>query len=362
MLVTALSTPTAYGYWGFALVGSILDTMYGAHRRIHCLDMTELRAGWSLDRDRPVLITTDRPDTALSYMLITSGFPILAFFDGPDDALLNAVISDGHALPEAIRFCSQYFSCLLGCVGSEHVRIFGGDYYKVKVLDLVGAVVSAMGLEVDAVVATQVATQLLAQDDLRSDATVADVIRRRFNGETLANLAGQRLSASEWGLVDWFVANYGPMLTGRECETMEWPRELFFADTRGSAGGMDVEMIGGARHIFWGPYLHLPIGNWRARIQFEVAGNFSGNEIEVDVCMALAQVTRGNATLPVQGYFEFGLDFTAANTNAPIEIRVRLVKAAIEGRFVLRSVTLEPATDRSEIFQVRPPSLRLEAL
>ena len=101
MLVTVLGTPTAYGYWGFTLVGEIMNAVYGAHRRIHCLDLAELRAGWSVEKDLPVLVTSDRPDTALSYILITSGCPILAFFDDPRDALLNAIVSDN--LPACTR-------------------------------------------------------------------------------------------------------------------------------------------------------------------------------------------------------------------------------------------------------------------
>src|SRR3954469_6404436 len=125
MLVTVLGTTTAYGYWGFSVVGHVMDAVYGSHRRIHCLDLAGLRAGWNEEKNQPVVVVTDRPDTALSYILITSNFPVLAFFDDPSDALAYSVVADKRSLPDALRFCSQYFSALMGCTGSEHVRIFG---------------------------------------------------------------------------------------------------------------------------------------------------------------------------------------------------------------------------------------------
>ena len=132
MLVTVVGTSTPYGYWGFSLTGHILDVVYGAHRHIHCLDVEGLRAGWSEDKDKPVVVSSDRPDTALSYLLITSSYPVLAFLDTPRDALAKAVIFDGLSLLDAVRFCTQYFSCLAGCTGSDHVRQFGGDWAHAK--------------------------------------------------------------------------------------------------------------------------------------------------------------------------------------------------------------------------------------
>jgi len=361
MLVTVLGTATPYGYWGFTLTGHVLDVIYGAHRHIHCLDVKHLRAGWSQDKDRPVLITSDRPDTALSYLLITSSAPVLAFLDAPRDALANAVILDHLALPDAIRFCSQYFSCLAGCTGSDHVRLFGGDGSDASVAQLVEAVFEAIGAHPDPASVVEAARRVTAEQGLSGDATVAEVMRRRLDGETLSSLASRRFNPQERALVDWFDANYGPVLVGREREVMEWSLDLFFVERKGEAHEKGVKLIGSARHIVWGPYLHLPVGGWRARVQFETVGNHSGNEIEADICADMKQAARCVAKLPVQGYFEFSLDFAIVNPNGPIEIRVRLLKGAIEGRFELRRVTLEPIADPSQLAK-GPLSKQLEAL
>jgi hypothetical protein len=62
-----------------------------------------------------------------------------------------------------------------------------------------------------------------------------------------------------------------------------------FVAPNAEAGETTVDLIGSAGYIFWGPYLHLPFGTWRASIQFEVAEIFSGNEIEADILLPDSQ-------------------------------------------------------------------------
>jgi hypothetical protein len=62
-----------------------------------------------------------------------------------------------------------------------------------------------------------------------------------------------------------------------------------FVAPNADAGETTVDLIGSAGYIFWGPYLHLPFGTWRASIQFEVAEIFSGNEIEADILLPDSQ-------------------------------------------------------------------------
>jgi hypothetical protein len=344
------------------LVGYVMDAIYGEHRRIHCLNLAELRAHWSEQKGKPVLITSDRPDTALSYLLTTSGFPMLAFFDDPFEAIAYPVIFNNLPLPEAIRFCSQNFSCLGSCAGSEHVQIFDGGHYKASLAETVEAICTAIGAEPSALLTTSVVERLISEEGIAADATVEDVVRRRMNGETLPNLANSRFDAADRALIDWFAADYGPILMSRKAD-VRWPREFFFVGANGETGEKVVDLIGRARHIVWGPYLNLPIGAWRAHVQFEVGGNLSGNEIEGDVWMPAVQkqIAKCIAKLPVQGYFQFTLEFVNTDPNAPLEIRIRLRQGAIEGHFALRRVTLERAARLGDLVTSSAQN-RLQAL
>jgi hypothetical protein len=81
MLVAVFGTSTAYGYWGFSVVGHVMDVLHGAHFRIHCLDVNQLRDSWERRDGRAVLVTSDRPEVDLARLLTSSEFPCLAFVE-----------------------------------------------------------------------------------------------------------------------------------------------------------------------------------------------------------------------------------------------------------------------------------------
>jgi hypothetical protein len=362
-LVIALGMPSIFGETGYWLVGQVMNAVFGSHRRAHCANLAQLRVHWSEHKGRPLLLTANRPDTALSYLLTTSNIPMLAFFDDPADAAVMRATTENQPLADAIRFCSHSISCLGGCAGSEHVRIFDNRHYGWTLIEMVEAILDALRLEPDAALSARVARQIAASQALDAEATVEDLLRRRTGAESPASLAVRRFDAAARALIGVFAASYGPFLRGVESEVVEWPRELFYVGVNGETGGHHVDLVGSARIIFFGPYMHLPLGGWRALVQFEVTGSVSENEIEAEVWVLPAQNALATclAKLPVQGYFQFTLVFFNADPNAVIEIRARLVKGAIEGRFALRRVTLYSVADR-ESLPVDAPPQRLQIM
>ncbi len=352
-VIIVLGTATVFSEIGYALVGHLMDVVYGGYRRLHCSNLAQLRELWGEQRSAPILITSDCPDTALSYLLTTSSFPILAFFDDPVTALAYPAVVESQPLRDAIRFGARRFSCLMGCAGSLSVHFFDEESQMLSLDSMVDAIFAAVGLE-PGEAAARVVERFASAEGVRGSVAIEEIVRRRMKGHSLAG-AGKHFDAAEQRLIAWFADNYGPLLKGREREIIEWPLELFYVGPNGEAGDRDVDLIGGARYIFWGPYLHLPFGGWRVHLQFEVAGNVSGNEIEADVFVSTTatQVARCQAKLPVQGYFQFSFDFVNIDPNAVIEFRVRLIRGAIEGRFGVRRVTLTPISAPSGLAAVQ---------
>ena len=356
--IVVLGTCTAYGHFGFALLGTVMDALHGEHRRIHCQSLAELRACWGEQKGKPVLITSDSPDTALSYLLTTSGFPVLAFFDDPATALADATRSRGLELPDAIRFCSRYFSCLAGCAGSKNITVFGSQFYHATLAELVDAVCLAVLGEVNATVSARAMQRLVEQEGLAADATVEEALRCRLQGQSPTAFSSAQLNAASRSLVDWFVTDYGPMLTGAESE-IEWPREIFCTGAKGETAEAEVKLVGGRRFLLWGPYLNLPFGAWRLSVKFEVVDNLSGNELETDIFSpnTQAQLARCVVKLPALGHFQFSLDFMNADPSSPLEMRIVLLRGAIEGHFALRQVTLQPIAGAGELVTITPAAV-----
>jgi hypothetical protein len=134
--------------------------------------------------------------------------------------------------------------------------------------------------------------------------------------------------------------NYRPIFEGRALASLEWPKDLFYFASEGCVSPDDIELLGTARRLVWGPYMFLPLGYWRAQIEFEVIENLSGNKIEVDVMVGseVAALKKGN--LPAVGVYQFSMDFEVKELGGSIQVRILMLKGAIEGRFSLRRVTL----------------------
>jgi hypothetical protein len=353
MLIVMFGTRTPYGHFGFTILEHIMDVVYGDHYRIHCLDLLGLRNNW-LGRDsRPVLVTSDRPDVELSKFLIASGFPCLAFVDEPDDAIASAIQVDGMHLHQAIRFSTQYFSCLGNAIPADKVRIFGSIHCHANSTELIEDILDEIFGIVDETVTARVLERMAPENHLRNKLSVHELMTRYVAKALLPGHARKLLPEEDQELIKAVADGYRPIFEKREITPFEWPRDMFLASSDGPAYVGDVDLVGRARYIVWGPYLCLPAGAWRATIQFEVVDNISGNEIEADICIDMEDVVSiGRAVLPVVGIFEFGLDFSVINPTSPIEIRILLRKGAIEGRFGLRKVLLNRRLDADPDAQV----------
>jgi hypothetical protein len=121
---------------------------------------------------------------------------------------------------------------------------------------------------------------------------------------------------------------------------MDWPVSLFKgSDNPAAPFAGRVELLGPARIIAYGPYLHLTAGQWQAKVVFEVADNHSGNQLCVDVYAEeiLSVIT---AQLPAQGTYTFQIGFEISNPAKPVELRFHILSGAIEGVFTLSSTSV----------------------
>jgi hypothetical protein len=340
MLVCAFGTFTPYASWGFSIVGHVLDVVFGHYLRIHCVTLAEFDSAWRERHGRVVLFTADTPDPDLAKLLLTSGVPCLAFVDDPEDAIFASAKIRNFSLANAMRISTGYFCALEPVLRSPHVTVFHRDRYRSQIKEFISDILALIVDPVDDEIINRVFDLVIRDIHDMNALTVGDALARQSDLVLTQGAQHDKLAESEHRLITAVADAYRPIFEHREIKTLEWPRELFHSPNEGYGPPEEVSLLGGARFIVWGPYLFLPLGHWRATVEFEVADNFSGNEIEADVNAPPHIVASGWATLPRFGIYRFMLDFTVTNLRNPIEIRFRILKGAIEGRFSLRSVRL----------------------
>jgi hypothetical protein len=122
-------------------------------------------------------------------------------------------------------------------------------------------------------------------------------------------------------------------------ELVEWPPSaLTRPDHPNELSNEPIDLTGPARHIFHGPYFGLPTGVWIAEVILDVAECFSDNRIELDI-FADEVIGAIQAKLPVSGVHSCQLRFEITDSTKPVEVRLRLLTGAIEGRLLVRQIT-----------------------
>jgi hypothetical protein len=342
-LISAFGTSTPYAYWGFELVGHVLDEWLGGFHRIHCLYVHELRSQWRARGERAVLVTSDRPDSELTKLLLNFDFPSFAFVDAPEDSVAWAIADRGVSAKAALCFCSQYFSCLEPVLTAAKVNVFGPEWHARSVGDFIQELTRTITGEENRALAEKVVAKVFPESPTM---LVAEAVRRAAPKWSGPLDQFRALSNDVRQLISNTLIAYKPPFERKPIKSLTWPLELFYSANENNERPDQIVMLGMARFLIWGPYCYVPVGYWRARIEFEVVDCPPDVIIESDILSASTRLALKQGHLPPVGIYEYHLDFEVASTNAPLEIRIRLTKGVIEGRFGLRSVRLERMADQ----------------
>lgn len=336
-LVCAFGSLTSYSFWAFDVLFHVMFESLGSCHRIHCHTVADLRTGWEGRGGRAVLTTSDRPDPALLAVLLAAEGPRLVFLDRFEDAVAATIGEHGLPPRGGIEFVSRNFSALAPLLSAPETLVLGSEWLERKTVDFVREIAVGIGLADDALIARVADVQTAGNADERA----FDSLKRQKPNAVRPGdgMAGQ--PADVRSLTGLVAEAYRPIEKRLRLGKLDWPRVLFHANGEQGPGARVIDLVGGARYLLWGPYLHLPLGQWSAWVEFEILGGNTGYFVESDVCQGARVLTAQSGTWPSVGVYRYRLDFSVDALDEPIQIRVKLAKGAIEGRFSLRGVTVE---------------------
>jgi hypothetical protein len=347
MLISIFGTPSPLTYWTLHAVRVMMRAVDPDTGFLQAVRFADLQPGWSsLDvRSRKsVVLFSDCPESAISDLLLCTGLPVMLVADEPEDFVAFVAASRGLRVEQALRFASQCICTLSALRGTATVWLVGKELYHDRVANFIESISSFFRVELRSDDKQAILGQLIADGVEAPGARVGDEVARIVRHAcwpgkyTVFDVAGQALVRSVAG-------EYRNVLTNSSITKLKWPREMFLdGDNPHSPLSGAQCMVGPARTLTFGPYLHLPRGSWDVRVEIEIARNHSGNRMFADVLSGgdatLAAIT---ASLPVEGVFTFEMSFEVVEPFNPIEIRCMIQQGAIEGTFLLRSVELTPS-------------------
>ena len=356
MLTCVVGTSTALTYWGFGVAVHAMEESFGQFHRVHCTSAAEMYEQWRRRGDHCVLFTTDYLEESVCELLRESGAPIVALTDTAEVAIKTAAKLRMLSCFDAVRVSSLYISSLAEALNHDATTVFSADARNMRVADFVPQFLSALNLS-DPEIAARVLRRVIPSDAQRESLTVEEALDATQSGgdqdDVIANW-----SIAEFDCYKQIASDYQKILDRSPVQEIVWPAAILYSAAPGFRTDKPLDLLGPARLLVWGPYMHLTRGYWTASMEFEVVGNLSPNSVIADVLVGGEFAGLGEFDLPERGVYTWRLAFEVTEVAKPVEVRLTLEKAAIEGAFFLRQVRLQPIANASR--SLVEPSLRAQ--
>ncbi|HTV33970.1 MAG TPA: hypothetical protein VME69_12855 [Methylocella sp.] len=341
MLFSVIGTPSALAHSGCSLVRMIADAAFGSHAFINAIYPEDIKKVWSnidFSVTKAVVIYSSLPSKPLAELLLTTHAPTLIFsesFKTIAEFLNNAKNVDPL---EALRKASQAV-CSIGLVSDAYVLSITSAEFSRTLQDTIIDLCEFYNIEDP----KKVASAVIKSASADPQSTFGDfVAREQFRPVPQKEAAKTRLDDLGFSF-EFLAGQYAKIGLNKPNPEMTWPTGLFLDGTRaGKKITGPIDLLGPSRYLVYGPYMHLPAGDWRVIVVIEVSGNASGNRLFADVASACVPVTGVTTSLPKTGLFEFEMQFRIDDPVHPIEVRLRILEGAIEGRLWLRQVIFHP--------------------
>jgi hypothetical protein len=342
MLLSVFGTPSALMYGGLNVVRNVVELGSGTHKLANANSTVDLRKTFvelRLGHDARTVFYSDLPEADLCALFIKIRAPMVLFTDGFDDVVTYVSKSRSMSVAESVRFASRSICALEPLLRSDLALKFNSRAYGSSLTDIVLAIGTFFDLALPEEKIDRIVSSLIKEGSAQS--RLSDYLYQTFPDAMPPGTAVQRLAPDDRRLVSQLASAYSVIAAGRSFEQMDWPISLYMSSDHPTGPfPRRVELLGPARFIAYGPYLHLTVGQWRATVVFEVSDNFSGNQLYVDVYAGeiLSVIT---TQLPVQGTYTFDIGFELTNALEPVQLRFQILSGAIEGVFTLTSTSLE---------------------
>ena len=178
-----------------------------------------------------------------------------------------------------------------------------------------------------------------------SDKVPIDAAIRRDSGKDRPKLMLQaEVSARTAAHVDLSLRPIvDSLIPGGARSTITWMYDVFYSgDHPGEPAPLLADVVGPARVIFYGPYFHLPDGDWLLRGTFGFSDEVSDLSFMFELLRPHHVISAGWIQPKRQGLFKVEIPISLSVAEHPLEVRLHNRTGAIEGRVGMAKVEFIP--------------------
>lgn len=334
------ATPGPLGIWTVLVLRQIASAVLGRPIEVYELDTDQATELFLTNRpEGHVLIVTHFPRPELVDYATHHRIPVVLALDEPSYSAAFHVKSGNLGPRDAVKPVTQSLSLLAAMTKLQHSFVLSSMDYQRSVPHVVASLALALGVS-----RQEISVITKAFRGWQVTSLARSIEKHVLHGSAFTDLDrlvsppdGACIIKASRGLVD--------LILGQEPAEIVWSREFFYdGATLTSPAPMMIDMTGPARCLYYGPYLHLPVGRWEARIFLGFSDQTIDTWLKVDVytddvqAIFLSRVKRG-------GVYMMPIAFEVNDPRQPIQLRIFIERGEIDGRMGLAMVRLKPSQD-----------------
>lgn len=350
MILSILGTNSAVFAATQRLVSIITKAIFGEAQELYVVSRAELRDHWHDIRSNPdktFILLSNAPCSDLTDVFVETKLPVIVCHQDAEDIIKYLILDCGLDLTNALQNVSNTTVQAAQLTRCSRSLLVGSNRYATSVLDLSREIMLFFGMPADQQQLELVKGALGGEQG--GQASFLDFILAQFpKWHSVKSFVG-RLPDEDISLIEHVAQDYNFIGDERSASTFHWPRRCFLdGDIPGHRLVGSKLLVGPARILSYGPYMHLPPGVWHGEMQIELAN--CGTDT-----LALLDVFNGeilgavSMRWPRSGSYAIDISFEVTESHKPIELRLQLLKGAIEGEVLLVGVRLTRAAAPRQI-------------
>lgn len=334
MIFSLVVPPSELGKLLEECVRVLLETTLGKIQVTHADKESSFPANLIRDQQQHLLVSGNAPSSAIAKQLVECGVPTIALVDDPREIIRHIKTTYQSDFTNYIRTASTCLALTYDLVVDFAQLVLDRRICSMGIRRLIEETAFFYKLPLTEAARLTVLNRLL-KGAPGEDCPVEVVLQKR-SAQSKASL-----SRFETRLIDACLGPFGSVARRKPVKRVVWPAALFSPAGDAETYWKQVDMVGRARIVIFGPSLYLPPGHWKATPTFSVDDNDSGNVLVIDVYDGVSLLAEGRCALPREGQFSCELGIEIKEPLRPFEVRFATGQGAIEGTFKLDEVMIE---------------------
>lgn len=313
------------------LVQTIARATVGEPITIQTNNVSALSAAWKNtppDQRNFIVIYSEAIEADLVQLLVDSNIPTIA---AVDDFESIVAFQERNLHQDLI---TATYQATLGTVQISQLADYDrkflvkSDIYSKDIFEYAREIIRFFGLTCSEEQFSELKKVLYGD---REAMTFSEFFESSFPEWKLAPDYTDFLPTQEREALKSIAAAYDAIASGRPASVIHWPARLFFdGDAPGKPLIGTKLLCGPARSLIYGPYFRLPVGDWECELHVEIRDGRADT-------IALFDVFNGDVLsavsmrFPRHGTYSIDTAFTIRESHKPVELRLSLLKGALEG-------------------------------